>query len=444
MAQAFLQNSANQSIPSPYMGGMDELAIFRHTLASAFNPKHFQFPNNCPQSTPNPFDILNLIQQTQQQQHQQQQQSQFNMFQLSYNSSPAWITYLKNLNYFQQTPSNHSPTLNNNVIKDIIRPPSSPIIKKKKRPSSPDNLPQQPLDLSFKKKTKLEETETLGFEIKSNGHESSSSMSPMSEDKMSSHQKLSSANHQRKLHLKDKNLKQKLILNQSNDENNNWDDTASEVKYDDGFNYWPRDDLEHTDSSLDENSYALNDFDKSKDLSQLNLSNRKSWKNHIVQGSDMYACDQCEKMFSKQSSLARHKYEHSGIRPFVCETCNKAFKHKHHLAEHKRLHTGEKPFECGKCGKRFSHSGSYSQHMNHRYKYCRPYKEQQMLQQQQENNLKHDGNQSTVNESAGEQCYTGSNYGVSEEDEIDEEKFNDITDENCHYEEEIACSESFN
>ena len=108
-------------------------------------------------------------------------------------------------------------------------------------------------------------------------------------------------------------------------------------------------------------------------------SNRKSWKNHIVQGSDMYACDQCDKMFSKQSSLARHKYEHSGIRPFVCDMCSKAFKHKHHLAEHKRLHTGEKPFECGKCGKKFSHSGSYSQHMNHRYKYCRPYKEQYQL-----------------------------------------------------------------
>ena len=25
-----------------------------------------------------------------------------------------------------------------------------------------------------------------------------------------------------------------------------------------------------------------------------------------------FACDQCEKTFNKQSSLARHKYEHSG------------------------------------------------------------------------------------------------------------------------------------
>ena len=135
------------------------------------------------------------------------------------------------------------------------------------------------------------------------------------------------------------------------------------------------------------NSSKKRDMNEDSPLSNSAGSSRKSWKNHIVQGSDMYACDQCDKMFSKQSSLARHKYEHSGIRPFVCDMCSKAFKHKHHLAEHKRLHTGEKPFECGKCGKKFSHSGSYSQHMNHRYKYCRPYKEEQqklMLEQDEQ------------------------------------------------------------
>ena len=143
----------------------------------------------------------------------------------------------------------------------------------------------------------------------------------------------------------------------------------------------------YTSSLMSPNSSKKRDMNEDSPLSNSAGSSRKSWKNHIVQGSDMYACDQCDKMFSKQSSLARHKYEHSGIRPFVCDMCSKAFKHKHHLAEHKRLHTGEKPFECGKCGKKFSHSGSYSQHMNHRYKYCRPYKEEQqklMLEQDEQ------------------------------------------------------------
>ena len=44
---------------------------------------------------------------------------------------------------------------------------------------------------------------------------------------------------------------------------------------------------------------------------------RKSWKSHRVEGEGvegegLYGCDQCDKRFSKQSSLARHKYEHSG------------------------------------------------------------------------------------------------------------------------------------
>ncbi|CAK8679372.1 unnamed protein product [Clavelina lepadiformis] len=85
-----------------------------------------------------------------------------------------------------------------------------------------------------------------------------------------------------------------------------------------------------------------------------------------------HKCDICDKCFQKQSSLTRHKYEHTGKRPHHCTECGKSFKHKHHLIEHQRLHTGEKPYECDKCGKRFSHSGSYSQHMNHRYAYCKP------------------------------------------------------------------------
>uniref|UniRef100_A0A673A9X1 Zinc finger E-box binding homeobox 1 n=1 Tax=Sphaeramia orbicularis TaxID=375764 RepID=A0A673A9X1_9TELE len=85
----------------------------------------------------------------------------------------------------------------------------------------------------------------------------------------------------------------------------------------------------------------------------------------------VYPCDLCSKVFQKGSSLLRHKYEHTGKRPHECSVCKKAFKHKHHLIEHSRLHSGEKPYQCDKCGKRFSHSGSYSQHMNHRYSYCK-------------------------------------------------------------------------
>ncbi|KAM3726173.1 Zinc finger E-box-binding homeobox protein [Dirofilaria immitis] len=106
--------------------------------------------------------------------------------------------------------------------------------------------------------------------------------------------------------------------------------------------------------------------DNASDISSGEKRHRLNWKSHRTDEEGLYACDQCDKMFGKQSSLARHKYEHSGQRPYKCDVCEKAFKHKHHLTEHKRLHSGEKPFQCDKCLKRFSHSGSYSQHMNHR------------------------------------------------------------------------------
>ncbi|KAF8375494.1 zag-1, partial [Pristionchus pacificus] len=133
-------------------------------------------------------------------------------------------------------------------------------------------------------------------------------------------------------------------------------------------------------TTVEESMDSSSEEDKSKGyISTLASSLQSSmWKQTNGRPSEeegIYSCDQCEKVFGKQSSLARHKYEHSGQRPYKCEVCDKAFKHKHHLTEHRRLHSGEKPFQCDKCLKRFSHSGSYSQHMNHRYSYCKPYRD---------------------------------------------------------------------
>ncbi len=55
------------------------------------------------------------------------------------------------------------------------------------------------------------------------------------------------------------------------------------------------------------------------DEDQPNRKKRKSWKAHKVDAEEgMYACDQCDKLFRKQSSLARHKYEHSGRFKIKC------------------------------------------------------------------------------------------------------------------------------
>ncbi|KAH7640828.1 zinc-finger double domain containing protein [Dermatophagoides farinae] len=133
----------------------------------------------------------------------------------------------------------------------------------------------------------------------------------------------------------------------------------------------------NTNSSNDSNNNIMRTTNNSSPKKEMKLNGSLSSQNSPDnnQSEGLFTCDQCDKTFSKPSSLARHKYEHSGQRPHKCDVCNKAFKHKHHLTEHKRLHSGEKPFQCTKCLKRFSHSGSYSQHMNHRYSYCKPYRE---------------------------------------------------------------------
>ncbi|XP_029310036.1 zinc finger E-box-binding homeobox 1-like isoform X2 [Cottoperca gobio] len=116
---------------------------------------------------------------------------------------------------------------------------------------------------------------------------------------------------------------------------------------------------------LDSSSDGVSTVEEQNDSDSAALIKKRRLENGV------YPCDLCSKVFQKGSSLLRHKYEHTGKRPHECNICKKAFKHKHHLIEHSRLHSGEKPYQCDKCGKRFSHSGSYSQHMNHRYSYCK-------------------------------------------------------------------------
>ncbi|XP_059674541.1 zinc finger E-box-binding homeobox 1 isoform X3 [Gavia stellata] len=136
----------------------------------------------------------------------------------------------------------------------------------------------------------------------------------------------------------------------------------------------------------------------------------------------MYACDLCDKIFQKSSSLLRHKYEHTGKRPHECGICKKAFKHKHHLIEHMRLHSGEKPYQCDKCGKRFSHSGSYSQHMNHRYSYCKREAEERDSTEQEETGQEVLNNEHAGARASPSQIDSDERESLTREEEEDSEK----------------------
>ena len=61
--------------------------------------------------------------------------------------------------------------------------------------------------------------------------------------------------------------------------------------------------------------------------------------------SSKYKCAECEKCFSSNTVLARHKQTHSGEKPFECTVCSKQFTRLNNLEVHS--------FCCGSCGKFF-------------------------------------------------------------------------------------------
>lgn len=427
----------------------DELSLFRHTLLNAFtqqqqqqpkNTNSINFNNNSTQqaSSSSPvnsnFDILSILQGTQGSQgsnlfgSNQQQNNTNNPMQL-------WLNYLKSMNYLNtlitsnsgpsSAMSSSSSSSGSSCSSDIKmgNQQKQQSIKKRRRQMKEEN--DLPLDLSLNNKKVKTENDLLSQSLPYSNTNFSSltqqlqNYQPLSLSKSFNQSEFttSSMNNTPVIEHQSKRKMQKNKIPKRLPET----DFISPKEMGNEENFWKQNEPDF--HSSDENSfsaYQSNEFQKNTTNNtnqSLNMSQeRKSWKSHVIQGDkDMYACDQCDKMFSKQSSLARHKYEHSGIRPFVCDTCNKAFKHKHHLAEHKRLHTGEKPFECGKCGKRFSHSGSYSQHMNHRYKYCRPYK-QELLLKQEGGSIENAENNSTNNLDQSETNFELENNNVNNMD----------------------------
>lgn len=78
--------------------------------------------------------------------------------------------------------------------------------------------------------------------------------------------------------------------------------------------------------------------------------------------SKIFACDLCEKVFTRKHNLETHKLVHSQNKPFTCEICKSGFKRSHDLKRHQRMHTGEKPHECEKCNRTFARADALLRH----------------------------------------------------------------------------------
>ncbi|KAH7970224.1 hypothetical protein HPB49_001194 [Dermacentor silvarum] len=80
-------------------------------------------------------------------------------------------------------------------------------------------------------------------------------------------------------------------------------------------------------------------------------------------GDSSKMCEVCKKVFTKNSSLRKHRLIHTGGRPHQCPACCMKFKRKQHLDDHWRTHTGEKPYKCHLCPNNFNHKSSLDEHL---------------------------------------------------------------------------------
>lgn len=78
----------------------------------------------------------------------------------------------------------------------------------------------------------------------------------------------------------------------------------------------------------------------------------------------MPGCPNCQKVFTKQSSLNRHLTSaHSDkSNQFVCGECNKSFIRRDNLLRHQKIHDGFSRFLCENCTRTFWRKDHFEQH----------------------------------------------------------------------------------
>lgn len=84
-------------------------------------------------------------------------------------------------------------------------------------------------------------------------------------------------------------------------------------------------------------------------------------------------CTICDKNFTKQFSLNRHMFLHSGEKPHKCSICRKAFIQKTDLDRHETTHSVVFNFECNLCDKKFKTKKNLNCHKV-THSVARPYK----------------------------------------------------------------------
>ncbi|VCW68852.1 unnamed protein product, partial [Gulo gulo] len=76
----------------------------------------------------------------------------------------------------------------------------------------------------------------------------------------------------------------------------------------------------------------------------------------------IYNFETDNKSLKTHSFVKKHKQVYGEKKLLKCNDCEKTFSKISTLTLHQRIHTGEKPYECTECGKAFSQSAHLAQH----------------------------------------------------------------------------------
>lgn len=80
-------------------------------------------------------------------------------------------------------------------------------------------------------------------------------------------------------------------------------------------------------------------------------------------GSDIFACDVCHKMFKSTEHLSMHHLVHTPLKCYICCMCNRGYNNDIDYDAHIRTHFKYRPFECEMCEKSYTTSWCLKVHM---------------------------------------------------------------------------------